>query len=457
MMGAVSRSTWGVCFAGLVLTVLVSSVIGQQVGGHAVNDPLPDETPAPAIAPDTPPTPDAPEDAPPAVAEPNAIEEPLVEPEPPEPVPAQMLAELYSLINPYAMDPPPANQAEFNQRFTEQQTYVIDQARAVMEAHADAPNLDDLRLIMLEAAMFLYYSDETNRPLLNSTCDEVLAGTENPDVAILADTLKLMAAIETPEASADALIADYLASYADSDQLAEATLSAAILAEQNDLPGQLATLTDLLEASYADEGAVVRFLHSQGRTVKMTGQMTMFNGETLTLPNDLAGKAAVIAFTDGPSPIGEQVDDYLITLRDRFSADRVEIVSVYVNPPGNAAALSTYIAGKDISWLTAYDDATFCPLAVDYQIEATPSIWILDVEGNIVTDDAMDHSATTLTDALANIAPLLEDALSLDDTTMPVTPEPEPDVDPNAPVEPTDPDDSAPEPAPPVPPVSAED
>jgi hypothetical protein len=419
MMGVAYRSAWGIFLAGLILFTS-SGIASAQV------DITTEEPAAPLLPPEeaaaTIPTPPEHEALPPVETEDDDKPEDLSRPTPTRSVPADLISELYDLTDPYAIDPPPTTQEEFDEQFALRQAVAIERGTQALEQFADAPNSDDVRLLMLEAAMFLYDRDTAYRPDLLQLCEQVQIDAQTPDVVLLADTLDVMTRLDAPDANGEALIADYLDNYRDTPQEAEATLSAAILAERYGFDEMLARLTNTLASQFAHHSGVPRFLLSQGRTVQMIGQATTLDGETLTFPDSLAGRVAIIFFTDGPSPIGQQVDDYLQALYRRYRRDDLEIVSVLVNPPGNADALDRYVQRERIRWPVLYDNELFCPLAVEYQIDATPNIWILDAEGNILTDNAMDPSASTLTDALAPVETTVTDLLG-DRPAAPAEPE----------------------------------
>jgi thiol-disulfide isomerase/thioredoxin len=345
-------------------------------------------------------------------------------------IPAETLEQLAKLITPPFGGPglPPDQQ---RRKAIEQMAQAIRLGREALADYPDAANHMPLRQIMLQAAGQLYEMDagEVSRERLRTMSLAILDASSSPAESLPADIMLTMLAVRKSSADADLRrrkLVELVEKYADTPSAAGATMNAAGLAGRHGLKKLFATLADDLQQNHLDDGEAVRFLARIGRTVPFRAKLTTLAGKELSLPDDLKGKVLVVEFWATWCPQCRLSRPYMRQLHKTYKDRGVQFVGISLDKPDTRAELKAYIAENQLDWTHTYSgqgisDRTF----VHYRLDATPAAWVIDRQGNIVTDDAYRPPARPdAPPALENINRHIERALRLADNGPANRPEP---------------------------------
>ena len=330
-------------------------------------------------------------------------------------VPPEFLAEMAALLQPQIVDPQTERD---HQEAAEQQAHrwqgAIHLGYEGIERFDRADNLAAIRQMMLTAAHHLHNVDPTeiHRAQLVTICHVILDGQPTPADALPADavltSLKL-AREGSRDAERLALLHDLMGRYANTDAEPGALINATALALRFELADAAMAFADVLQANHADNGVVARFLSRLGRPMPFRAELTALDGRTIRLPDDLLGKIVVVEFWAAGCPQSRRSRSPMLHLYQTYHPQGVEFVGISIDPSGGRDDLREFIREHQLNWIQTFsglgaDDPTF----VHYGIEGTPSIWVLNRQGFILTDNALEDrgdrsSGSTLGNVRLNI------------------------------------------------------
>jgi len=340
-----------------------------------------------------------------------------------------MLARLVELTAPALAPPPDATpeevetcRAEARLRWQE----AVDVGYDLLEKFPDAPGLSAVRDSMLVAARRLYHDDpaEIRRQQLVTICHDMLAAEQAPARRLPADAAlaQLAFADRLPdEVRAREVLEGLVSRYETTDAASTALMAAASMAASAELTDTFNRFVDRLADLPSKDGPAVRFLARVGRPVPFQAELETLAGERLSLPKDLRGRTVLVVFWATWCPQSRRCEPTLRRLHNLYHDHGLSLVGVNLDPPGQAEALRTYVTTNGLNWPHGYsgqgaDDPTF----TYYALDATPSIWLIDADGHIITDDALSDPANPgLTPSLDNIERAVRRALDLTDRPDP--------------------------------------
>ena len=311
-----------------------------------------------------------------------------------------LLAEMADLVAPQTVDPQTERERqEATERQAQRWQAAINLGYVATADFEGANNLGAVRQMMLTAAQNLHEADPTEirRAQLVTICHAILDGEPAPADALPADavlTSLSLAREGSGEAQRLALLNDLIERYADTDAEPGALINATALALRFEMADAATTFADALQTRHTDNGLVVRFLSRLGRPMLFQAELTTLDGRTIRLPDDLLGKIVVVEFWAAGCPQSRRSRSPMLALYQTYHPQGVEFVGISVDPTGSGADLRTYIDEHQLNWTQTYsglgvDDPTY----VYYGIEGTPSIWILNGQGLILTDNALADRA----------------------------------------------------------------
>ena len=310
-------------------------------------------------------------------------------------VPATLLTRLQQLLHPPVdeADTTQPSEQTLSERLDRLQ-HVVDLGYEIVEKFPDASNLLAVRNDMLQAARSLNdaQTSEVHRQQLITICRDILAANATPRQKLPADVVLADLAVQDAKTSAqrsDAL-RGLVDGYADTDAAAGALINAVALAYRAKMAELGNGFVDTLAERFPDDGEAVRFLVRLGRRVPFKADLTALDGQAISLPDDLLGKVVVVDFWATWCPQSRRSMSHLRRLYAAHKAGGLEIVGISLDKPDQADAVRAFVAENQLAWIQTYsgrhlDDPTFR----HYGLDATPSIWIINRQGFIVTDNAL--------------------------------------------------------------------
>ncbi|KKN79439.1 hypothetical protein LCGC14_0340010 [marine sediment metagenome] len=310
-------------------------------------------------------------------------------------VPITLLTRLGQLLHPPVdeADTTQPSQQTLSERLERLQR-AVDFGYEIVEKFPDADNLLAVRHDMLQAAISLNDAQtrEVHRQQLITICRDILAADAPPRQKLPADVVLADLAVQdakTPAQRSDAL-RGLVDGYANTDVAAGALVNAAALAYRAKMAELGNDFINTLAERFSDDGEVVRFLARLGRRLPFKADLTTLDGQAISLPDDLLGKVVIVDFWATWCPQSRRSMSHLRRLYAAHKAAGLEIVGISLDKPDQADAVRAYVAENQLAWIQTYsgrhvDDPTFS----HYGLDATPSIWIIDRQGFIVTDNAL--------------------------------------------------------------------
>jgi len=339
-----------------------------------------------------------------------------------EAIPDESIARLPALLQPSGTLP--KTQAERDQaahaRRTKRQQ-AIELGYELTDQYPKAPNLAVVQQYMLAAALLLHEADanEVNRQQLITVANDVLQSADAPRQRLQADVALFGLAL-TDSADDDrktqAALVTMVGRYHKTAAEPNALIAAATLAGRRGWHDLFRQFVARLAESHPDHGQAARFLARIGHPIPFQTELTDLEGQTVTLPDDLRGKVVVVEFWATWCAQSKRCEPYLRRLREAFADRGVEIVTISLDPPDQLAALKAHVAQEQLHWIHTYSGLGLAdPTFTHYRLDETPSIWILDRNGNIFTDNALfDRADPAAPSALSNIERNVLRALALD-------------------------------------------
>lgn len=344
--------------------------------------------------------------APAASADPQAC----CPPPTPTDVPETVLTEIEQLLTGPAVRPSTTReQEEARQDYQAHMLQVIDLGYDALDEFPDADNLFDVQQMMLLAARSLYETDndEANRQQAVAICQMILDGDGSPVQELPADATLTGIRLDTAtdEDRCRSLLQAFVHRYVATDAEAGALMNASALARRVDLIDLAEQYADTLAADHPDDGLAARFLARVGRAVPFQAELTTISGRTLSLPNDLLGKVVVVEFWATWCPQSRRSRSHLLQLYRTYKPAGLEIVGISLDPADQAEQLRTFLNDHQLGWIQTHSGRGLTdPTFVHYGLAETPSIWIINRQGQIVTDNALLDPADPASGAtLANL------------------------------------------------------
>ena len=336
--------------------------------------------------------------------------DPLAETE----VPVDLLNRLAALIRQENITPAPQSRQEAERRFEEMQLEVIALGEGAIADYPNAENLIIVRSLMLPAAAFLNYRQQSpeSRSRLLGVADGILATGAPAQVKLPADAMRIRTTIADAGLDKASALRGLADRYANTDVAAEALLNAAMLADMEQMVGLRDEFADTLQADHPRNGRAASFLLSLGRKVPFVAELTRLDGSTLSLPDDLLGKVVIVEFWATWCPPCVQAMPHM---KDLYQSNRhkgLEVVGISMDDPDDLAIVKTFVADGGYNWIHTYSGQQPDPTASNYGISVTPTIWVIGRDGMVISDSAMDPTARTLAQALAGVDRVVEDALA---------------------------------------------
>jgi len=416
--------------ASFAALVALTGCSGEDENDRTTADTAPDETQPDAVVDDAPDPPDAVVDDEPDQPDAAVDDEPdppdaAVDdgPDPPDAahdppvggeVPVELLNRLAALIRQDNISPPPQSRQEAERRFEEMQLEVIRLGDEAIAEYGEAENLIIVRSLMLPAADFLNYRQNSpeSRARLLEVADGVLAADAPAQVKLPADAIRTKIILGDPGVDKAGALRGLADRYAETTVAAEALLNAAILADREQLIDLRDELADTLQADHADNGRAASFLLSLGREVPFSAVLTKLDGTTLTLPDDLLGKVVVVEFWTVGCPPCVRAMPHMKSLYENNKHQGLEVVGISLDDPEDFEIVQSFVAERGYNWIHTFSGQSPDPTARNYGINVTPTIWVIGRDGMVISNNAMDPTARTLAQALAGVDAIVEDALA---------------------------------------------
>ncbi|MCL2701875.1 MAG: redoxin family protein [Phycisphaerae bacterium] len=288
--------------------------------------------------------------------------------------------------------------------------------RDIVKTYPDAPNLAAVYQPMLEASQELLTmrEDDDTRRQFNDLIEHVLKSSDDSMTKLMAEFVRLefimrkndikLAAMlpdMTEEKLADPtkLAAELIEAFVDrnkdtlhADQVYMGGAMLASSAKQGDLQVRY---VKVLKENYASDRNVKGFLKSMfgedipsdhvGKPFEAT--LTTLDGKKLTLPDDFKGKVVVIDFWAtwcGPCVAAMPK---LKKFHDAYKDKDVVLIAISMDDTKEAA--EKFLKDKDYGWIWTWDAGGWeTPVAERYDIIGIPTLFVVDKEGVLVSDNA---------------------------------------------------------------------
>jgi len=138
-----------------------------------------------------------------------------------------------------------------------------------------------------------------------------------------------------------------------------------------------------------------------GKPFKAT--LTTLDGKKLTLPDDLKGKVVVIDFWAtwcGPCVVAmPDLKKFYAAYKDKG------VVVIGISLDESKADVEKFLTDKGYDWIQTFDGGTWAnPTATRYGVGAIPAVFVVDKEGNLLSDNARGNLEAVVNRALQSSA-----------------------------------------------------
>jgi thiol-disulfide isomerase/thioredoxin len=335
--------------------------------------------------------------------------EPVEAPEDANVVPRSELAKLAGAIQ----IPRGTERAEAIKLFKQQAPKAIELGKQIEAKYPEAENLHEVRGFIVRMAATL--AEQTGEAqwwkTVDDTTDRMLQGDPQPEVRAFAryfQAKKTIAANDLKGEAIDKAINDYVDSLKGTPAAAQAMIMGITLAIENQRRDLVKPMADTLEKDYLTSPGVAAFLKQQlKRDISLVGEpfeatLTRLDGSKLNLPEDLEGKVVVIDFWAtwcGPCIASlPHMKEFYAEYKDKG----VEIVGISLDRPGKADHVKEFAKQRGLDWVHTYSGEFWNdPTARRYGISGIPSVWVLDKQGRIYSENARGREGAVVDEVLA--------------------------------------------------------
>ena len=310
------------------------------------------------------------------------------------------------------------------------QNYILTIGRGLEKGYPDAPNLSELHRDLLNLCRTLHdrayrqvlaASDynaalqkcEPARRQLDDFVDYLLKTSDDVDIKFHAAGLGADHGIKYSGANVIPLLEGLVEQYKDTPDAARAYGDAAFVSKQIRLDDLRARYVRILKENYIDNRDALAYLREAGEYSDIgrpfAATLTTLDGQTLTLPRDLAGKAVVVVFwvtwPDSDRPHELLCLKGLLALKKFYSAYKgknVEIVGVSNDPKED---VEKFVKEHDLDWTQTLDPDHLLYnyyAAGNYHVTMF-TIFVLDKNGRIYSMPPLDIYSEDTYDKVASL------------------------------------------------------
>lgn len=311
-------------------------------------------------------------------------------------IPADTIARLQSEPARPSAEMTDEQKHEYIVKFMEQR---LAEADAVIAKYPTAKNVMQAKIIKLTAAFMLSQENslsyEKYSPQIMATADEIVADKNaDQDSKMLAMMYKYRTKIHFLEnkddirASLDEMLSIIKKDY---NPAMGYMLAIQMAMEKKNRELAKAYLTQA-RIEFPDNESFVQMQQRLDRPVfvgkPFAATLTLLDGKTLKMPDDLKGKVVVVDFWASWCGPCRQFGKYLKKFYDKYKDKGVVVLGINID--SEKSALEAYLKEHpDYTWMQAFSgQGAQDPTALKYGVNSIPSVWVIGKDGNIVSDDA---------------------------------------------------------------------
>ena len=280
------------------------------------------------------------------------------------------------------------------------------------KAEKDYPqaNLTDVRLAMLQAASWLAGQkvQDAYRKKVVAIAERTLNSDASIDVKEVADFFMVRAKVLPEEKpvepdKAQPEIRALVKRYAGTEAEKSAMVHGVILARRTSNQKLSDELLKDMETRFWGDPKIKAFLRSLGRGPSVgkpfEAALTRLDGSKLKLPDDLKGKVLVIDFWATWCPPCVEEVPHMKEVHEKYQAKGVEFVGISLDT--SKEKLEAFIKTNGLNWTQTFSGKGWDdPTAKKYGVTGIPSIWVVGVDGKVVSDNARNDLERTIEKAL---------------------------------------------------------
>lgn len=295
---------------------------------------------------------------------------------------------------------------EMVERNVMQMQRVISMGEKIARDYPGASNMRLVRDYMFKAARIIATTKGDSGPM-EEIAANILASAAPLEEKIQVDSLLTSFRINPtaprsrtmttppsrPQADAVKEIREFVGRYANTKGDALAALEGFALAQRARKNELASELLKEIKAKYLDRPTIRTALRDMCQHPDVGGtfqaELTGTSGEALTLPKDLAGKVVVVCFAAPTSSSFLAILERLTHIYNEYHEKGVEIVCIYEN--ARKAELTAMLKTNKLPWINALTVSRESSPFTRYEILTVPAVWVLDREGKVVSDSALQR------------------------------------------------------------------